>query len=93
MKKQGCKWPAAQQMECDFCAAERKRRNRLLSDATANLYMRPSFATALYITAYSKPKYMASQKHVLTFAQYNNAQVLWMRATDIPKSDSLEGVR
>eukprot|EP00973_Karenia_brevis_P051643 7171859-Karenia_brevis.AAC.1 len=36
---------------------------------------------------------MASQKRVLTFAQYNHAQVLWMRATDIPKSDSLKGIR
>ena len=80
-------WRRRRSQECDKCAAERKRRCRVLGsseDLSPLLTDDPRFADAPYIHAFNEPKYHASQMRALHFARERQTIVLWLFAEDRP---------
>ena len=79
-------WRRRRSQECDTCAAERKRRCRVLdsSDLSPILEDDVRFADAPYIHAFNEPKYHASQIRALHFARAKKSIVLWCFAVDRP---------
>ena len=79
-------WRRRRSQECDKCAAERKRRCRVLdsSDLSPILEDDVRFADAPYIHAFNEPKYHASQIRALHFARAKKSIVLWCFAVDRP---------
>ena len=79
-------WLRRRSQECDVCAAERKRRCRVLhsSDLSPMLQDDPRFAAAPYIHAYNEPKYHAAQIRALHFGMETRRVVMWFVAEDRP---------
>ena len=80
-------WKRRRSQECEECAAERKRRCRVLGsseDLSPLLTDDPRFADAPYIHAFNEPKYHASQMRALHFARERQTMVLWLFAEDRP---------
>ena len=88
-------WEIAQRLECDACAKERARRNRLLSTITARADPKRQaiLNTAPYIHPCNWPKYQASQKRAALFAQAQGSQILWVRAVDVPNTSEDKGMK
>ena len=85
-------WRRRRSQECEKCAAERKRRCRVLdsSDLSPNLENDIRFADAPYIHAFNEPKYHASQIRALHFARARKTIVLWFFAEDRPLTQHSE---
>ena len=90
MRRRGIDWSLAQRLECDACNEERARRGRLLSTVTARAEpaRRAILNTAPYIHPCNWPKYQATQKRAVLFAQAQGSQILWIRAVDCPNTVS-----
>jgi len=86
MRSSGQAWSIAQEMECDLCKAERRRRHRVIDDASsAGLQgLDPRFAKAPYVHPYNWPKYQAAQQRAVQFAKQQRSQIMWVRAVDQP---------
>ena len=84
-------WLRRRSQECDTCAAERKRRCRVLesSDLSPTLQEDPRFAAAPYIHAFNEPKYHASQVRALHFATEKKTIAMWLFAQDRPLSKNI----
>ena len=85
-------WRRRRSQECDSCAAERKRRCRVLgsSDLSPTLEEDLRFADAPYIHAFNEPKYHASQIRALHFARARKTMVLWFFAEDRPLTQHVD---
>ena len=94
LRSRSIDWTIAQRLECDVCAEERARRNRLLSTVTANADPKRQaiLNTAPYIHPCNWPKYQASQKRAALFAQAQGSQILWVRAVDVPNTSEDKGM-
>ena len=85
MRRAGQAWSIAQEMECDLCKTERRRRHRVLDDASEGLQdLDPRFAKAPYVHPYNWPKYQAAQQRAVLFAKQQRSQLMWVRAVDQP---------
>ena len=58
MALDGSSWEKMQDMECDFCKQERKRRTRLIEPSDPRLFKEP-FLSAPYVHRNNEPKYHA----------------------------------
>ena len=94
MRRRGIDWSLAQRLECDACNEERARRGRLLSTVTARAEpaRRAILNTAPYIHPCNWPKYQATQKRAVIFAQAQGSQILWIRAVDCPNTSEDKGM-
>ena len=95
LRSRGVDWEVAQRLECDACAKERARRNRLLSTVTARADPKRQaiLNTAPYIHPCNWPKYQASQERAALFAQAQGSQILWVRAVDVPNTSEDKGMK
>ena len=86
MLRRGCSWILRQNMECDVCSRERKRRCRVLlpGDTSEQRHLEPPFSVAPYVHPFNAPKYHAQQLRALNFAKSTSKQLLWTVAYDIP---------
>ena len=85
MRSAGDSWKDACGLECDICAAERRRRTRLVSDAKEHLDA--EYVTAPFITHMNKPRAAASYDRVLHYARHTQKQILWVLARDKPSTE------
>ena len=60
--------------------------------ATAEPERRAILNTAPYIHPCNWPKYQASQKRAVLFAQAQSSQILWLRAIDVPNTSEDKGM-
>jgi hypothetical protein len=82
MFRRRCDWPLRRHLECDTCAAERKRRCCVLRSVSDTRYREEPFAHAPFVHPFNAPKYHAQQLRAVNFAKATNRQVLWVIARD-----------
>jgi len=75
-------WVLRKSLECDSCAAERRRRCCILQSVTDRRYQEEPFAHAPFVHPFNAPKYHAQQLRAVNFAKATNRQVLWVIACD-----------
>lgn len=80
-------WLLRQNLECDICSKERKRRCCVADIAQCK---QEPFATAPYVHPFRAPAYYAQQLRSLQFAKTKACRVLWVTAFDRVKSTSQE---
>ena len=86
MAKAGATWETMGSLECDICAAERARRNRLVDAQDPRTHKHP-FLEAPYVHKYNVPKYHALLLRAVEFAKRGGVtpkHILWVVAQDTP---------
>ena len=86
MLRRGCLWILRQNLECDVCKLERKRRCRVMlpGDTSERRHLETPFSNAPYVHPFNAPKYHAQQLRALNFAKSTSKQLLWTVAYDVP---------
>jgi hypothetical protein len=79
-------------MECDICAAERRRRCcvAIAGNHNERKHEVEPFAEAPYIHPFNYPKYHAQQLRSILFAKAKHRRLLWVRAHDWPNANGDE---
>ena len=78
-------WLLRQDLECDTCKAERRRRCCVLREkdaADVRKFQAPPFTTAPYVHPFRRPSYHATQLRALHLAKMQNRRLLWCFAFD-----------
>ena len=85
MWRKGMSWLRRQDLECDTCKRERKRRCRVLkaSDLDRNAKLE-AFAAAPYVHPFNQPKYHALMCHAIHYAKTYGKKVYWVICLDWP---------
>ena len=81
--EQNATWQTMQAMECDYCASERERRNRLILPSDPRVNEEP-FLSAPYMHKNNEPKYHAMLLRSAENAKKNRQYILWFCAQDTP---------
>ena len=79
-------WLERQQMECELCQAERKRRCRIISQRESDgEHMAGKFVSAPFVHPFRAPTNHAQRLRSLHFARVHGSRVFWVVAHDAPK--------
>ena len=84
MFRDRCSWDARRALECDACAAERRRRCRVLRGGEDSRHLEEPFVHAPYVHPFNAPKYHAQQLRAVHFAKAKRRRLLWTVAYDKP---------
>ena len=77
-------WDMRLNDECKVCAAERKRRNRIITTSRENTsaYKEEPFTDAPFVHPFRAPSYHAQHLRSIAFARQHNQRLLWITAHD-----------
>ena len=87
-------WLLRQDMECEVCKAERRRRCCVLRSGVKedeDKLLALPFAAAPFVHPFRHPSYHATQLRTIVFAKSTQKRLLWVAAFDKVVSNALDG--